>query len=476
LTGNDINPALLLQAIVSRQTKRFVLEDYCFPEQLDFIKDPARFKTAVCSRRSGKTIACAADLIDTALRFPKSKNLYITLSRANAKRILWPELLNINEQYKLMAHTNETELSMAFINGSIIYLSGAKDKTEIEKFRGLALKKVYIDECQSFRAYIQNLVDEVLSKALFDYAGTLCLIGTPGPVPAGYFYEASQAPTWSHHAWTFFQNPHIAIKSGQTHEQVLQDDLNRTGLTLEDATIQREVFGRWVTDSNSLVFKYNPVINHYARTPDVDGTWKFVIGVDIGYDDADAIAVIGWNDKIKESYLIEEYVLEKSDITTLANEIESRIKKYKPLKVVMDTGGLGKKIAEELQRRRSLPIKAAEKQRKVEFIELLNDAMRTKRFMAKKDSQFADDCFKVEWEEGKKFEKISDKFHSDITDAVLYAFRESLHWLYKPEPVKLKAGTDEWYKAEEKRMEQLAEEALREKKEMDYFEDMGWNV
>lgn len=374
-----------------------------------------------------------------------------------------------------MAHTNETELSMSFINGSIIYLSGAKDKTEIEKFRGLALKKVYIDECQSFRAYIQNLVDEVLSKALFDYAGTLCLIGTPGPVPAGYFYEASQSVNWAHHAWTFFQNPHIALKSGMSHQEVLQQDLDRTGLTIDDATIQREVFGRWVTDSDSLVFKYDPTFNHYDRVPDVEGAWKFVIGVDIGFDDSDAIAVIGWNDRLKESYLIEEYVLDKSDITTLANEIEARIKKYKPLKTVMDTGGLGKKIAEELQRRRGIAVAAAEKSRKVEFIELLNDALRTKRFMARKHSRFAEDCLKVEWEEGKKFQKVSDKYHSDITDAVLYAYRESLHWLYKPEPVKIKAGTQEWFKEEEARMEQEAQNRLQEKREEDYYADMGWN-
>jgi len=475
LSENEIKPEILLKAIIARQSRRFDIGAYCFPEQLSFIKDTSRFKTAVCSRRSGKTIACAADLIDTALTFPKSKNLYITLSRANAKRILWPELLNINEQYKLMAHTNETELSMSFLNGSIIYLSGAKDKTEIEKFRGLALKKVYIDECQSFRAYIQNLVDEVLSKALFDYAGTLCLIGTPGPVPTGYFYEAAHSPNWAHHAWTFFQNPHIAIKSGMTHDQVLQEDLNRTGLTIQDATIQREVFGRWITDSDSLVFRYDPTLNHYDRTPDVAGNWSFVIGVDIGFDDCDAIAVIGWNDKLKESYLVEEYVINKSDITTLANEIESRIKKYKPLKVVMDTGGLGKKISEELQKRRSLPIHPAEKSRKVEFIELLNDALRTKRLMAKKTSLFAEDCFKVEWEEGKKYQKISDRYHSDITDAVLYAYRESLHWLHKPEPPKLKAGSDAWFKQEEERMEREAEERLQERREEDYYADMGWN-
>lgn len=95
--------------------------------------------------------------------------------------------------------------------------------------------------------------------------------------------------------------------------------------------------------------------------------------------------------------------------------------------------------------------------------------------MAKKTSLFAEDCFKVEWEEGRKYQKISDRYHSDITDAVLYAYRESLHWLHKPEPPKLKAGTDAWFKQEEERMEREAEERLQERREEDYYADMGWN-
>jgi phage terminase large subunit len=152
----------------------FRLEDFLFDKQLKFVQDPHEFKVAVCSRRSGKTIACAADLIDTAINNPEVVCLYITLSRNNAKKLIWPEIQKINRVHHLGGEEDNTELAMKFSNGSIIYLSGAKDESEIEKFRGLALKKVYVDECQSFREYIRNLIDDVISPALLDHSGTRC--------------------------------------------------------------------------------------------------------------------------------------------------------------------------------------------------------------------------------------------------------------------------------------------------------------
>lgn len=460
-------------ALKNQRAPVFDLESYCFQEQLDFIRDTSQYKTAVCSRRAGKTISCAADLIDTAIKSAGSVCLYITLSRINAKRIIWPELLRINRIFQLGGKPNESELSLTFDNGSVIYLSGAKDKSQIEHFRGLPIRKVYIDECQSFRAYIEDLIDDVLSKALFDYAGTLCLIGTPGLVPAGYFHECATSKTWSHHYWTMFNNPHLERKSGKSVQALIDADCKRMGVTVDHPKIQRECFGRWVVDTDSLVFQYSVEKNDYDSTPEVSHRWDYVIGVDLGFDDSDAIAVIGWNDKLKESYLVDEHVESKQGITELADRIEALITKYNPLKVVMDTGGLGKKIASEIQKRRSIPVEAAEKTRKFEFIELINDAMRTGRFFAKRDSRFAQDCFLVEWDLDKTTadrKVVSDKYHSDITDAVLYAYRESLHWMHEPEKARPEQGSPEWFSREEEQMEEAAIGALQRKED-----DTGWN-
>lgn len=469
---NDDDLRVALEEL-ARRPPVFSVEAFCFEEQIKFIRDPANYKVAVCSRRAGKTIACAVDLLDTALNHPKCASLYITLSRLNAKRIIWAEILEINRKHELGGIVNETELSIRFGNGHIIYFSGAKDKTEVEKYRGFPLVKVYIDEAQAFRPYIESLVDDVLSKSLFDYDGTLCLIGTPGPVPVGYFYNASQSKTWSHHGWTMIQNPWLERKSGKKPMDLILRDCKRMGVLPTDPKIQRECFGKWVTDSTSLVFKYDQLKNDFvkfdAKTP------SYVIGVDLGFNDADAIAVLGWNQATHYTgnepnaspvHLVYEKATEKQGITELATQLDKLVAQYKPIAVVIDAGGLGKKIVEELRRRYGLPVKAAEKSRKFEYIELLNDALRTGTFLAKAGGLFAQDTQLIEWDRAKNNGDrlvISDAYHSDIADAVLYAFRESLHWVSHvvPEPSPIPGSVD-WQAKQEQEIIAALERALKE--------------
>lgn len=406
----------------------FVIEQYCFDKQIAFIRDTHKFKTAVCSRRSGKTISCAADLIDTALHFAKINVLYITLNRLAAKRIIWKELLDINKTFNLNGRVNESELTISFANGSQIYVSGAKDKSEIEKFRGMALKKVYIDEAQSFRGYIRELIDDVLVPALFDYDGSLILIGTPGPVCAGPFYEASTSGKWSNHKWNILDNPHIELKSGKTVNEILRSERDRRGITENDATYRRESLGEWVEDSDALVFKYNPHFNDYDKLP-VD-KYDYIFGVDIGYEDSDAIAVLAFSQVTGKVFLVEEFVKSKQTISDLVAEIKRLQARYEPIKMVMDAGALGKKIQEEIRHRHSLNLEAATKERKLEFIKLMNDDLRSGRLMAKSTSAFAEDSKLVQWNYDNPVNpKIDSSYHSDITDAVLYAWRECKHYI-----------------------------------------------
>lgn len=452
--------ALLLEIETRKSRPKFALEDFLFKEQLDFVRDPAPFKTAVCTRRSGKTIACAADLIYTAKNNRGVICVYITLSRSNAKKIIWPEIKKINRDYQLGGVPNESELSLRFPKeDSVVYCSGASDKTEIEKFRGLAIKKAYLDESQSFPQYIKDLVDDVISPALMDYAGVLCLIGTPGPVPTGFFYDCANSSDWSHHAWTFWSNPYIALKSGLTHKEVLDRELKRRGVSSEDPSIQREWFGKWILDSDALVFHYKKERNDYFDIPEKDLT--YILGVDFGYSDADAIAVLAWSENSPVTYLVDELVVNKQGITELARQIESFQRRYNVSKIVADFGALGKKISEEIIRRFHIPLEPADKTRKIESIELLNDAMRRGHFKAKANSRFANDCMLVEWDKDKSSPEkkiVSNRFHSDICDAVLYSFRNSPAFTWTPAPIRPKVGTTEWAKEEARRMEEAAEE------------------
>ncbi len=435
--------------------RKFNLTAFLFDKQLAFVEDPAPFKVAVCSRRSGKTVACVAHLIHTAINTPGVVCLYITLSADQAKRNVWREVKKINKKYKLDGKLNELELSITFTNGSIVYLSGAKDAYQIEKFRGLALKLCYIDECQSFREYIKDLIDDIIAPALLDYAGTLCLIGTPGPVPAGYFYDCAVLNTnWAKHAWTFWDNPFIPVTAGMSHQKVFDREMKRKGGSLDAPSTRREFFGEWKLDSDSLLIKYNSTKNHFeSLLPGV--TYNYIMGIDIGFKDADALCILAYSDNDPITYLVDEVITAKQGITELVEQIQSLDKTYKVTKMIMDMGGLGKKIGEEIIKRHSIPVEAADKARKMENIELLNDALRSSRFKAKSASRFAQDSYLVEIDRDKSTPeriKVSDRFHSDIIDSVLYAFKLSPAYSYSPPIPKPKFGTKEWADATEDAM------------------------
>jgi len=408
----------------------------------------------IVTHNSGKTIGIAADVLDTCTKEPNVICLYITLTFKGARSILWPDLKRLIREYNIKCKVDDQRLEIRFPNGSEVRLSGAKDETEIEKFRGLKLKKVYIDEMQSFRPYVKYLINDILLPALRDLRGSLIITGTPGPIPAGPFYEYSQSPNMAHHAWTAFDNPHMHNPPDRDLHITLAEERLMKGIDENDPGYIRETYGRWVEDSNALVFKFNKDRNITTTLPP---NLTYIFGIDIGYEDSDAIAVVGFDYKHDTVYLVEEFIKDKQTITDLVKEIERLDAKYKPVKMVMDAGALGKKIQEEIRQRHAIPVEAADKHRKFEFIELMNDDLRTGRLKALPNSRFEEDCYLVQWDRSEPGKLVvSDTYHSDINDAVLYAWRESKHYIPKSTKVEPAKNTDVYMqKMEEKEAEEL---------------------
>lgn len=441
------------------QAPRVDLYADTFPQQRAFCSDTATFATADCGRRSGKSEGIARYLLDSERKKPRAPALYFTTTRADAKRIMWEPLLALNKRHGLGLEPSVSTLTLRRNGVDRIYLTGCNNQTEIGKMRGSGWGAVAGDEAQNFPAYLKPLVEESLTPALMDFDGSLRLAGTPAPVPVGYFYECSRSPKWSHHGWTPFDNPHVKA------HVLLAKVLELRGITAEHPSIQREFYGRWVYDSTALVFAWDAARNSLIGM--LPPLTDYVIGVDLGFDDADAIAVLGWQKNLPGLYLVEEFVLAKQSITSLAGKLRELHEKYSPLRIVVDTGGLGKKIADEIQRRTGIPLEAADKARKLEHIELLNDALRTGNFFARADSRMAQDTLLVEWDRtNPEKPKISERFHSDILDAVLYGFMRALHWLHEPAVDAPAPGSDAAIRAEEERMEEDAESAFRARQEV----------
>lgn len=427
-----------------RRSQEFSAEALCSPAQLPLVRSKAKRKVARCSRRAGKTVATSIALLEGAIQPPFANQGYITLSLKNAKRLVWPTLKRLNQEYSLGGVPNETEGALRFPglpNEPNIYLGGVKDRGEIEKIRGWegGAKRFVIDEAQSIRtSLLQEVVDDVIEPALLDYDGELMVSGTPGPVKTGYFHDidvGAKRGSWEHFFWTLLENPYLQAKSGKPPGQILAELRERRGWTEDHPTYVREYRGQWVNDVDALVFHYSAEVNDFTAPP--EGRLTYVMGVDLGFEDADAIAVLGWGEHDRTVYLVEEHVDRKQGVTELADRVRALYLKYKPIRLVADFGGLGKKIAEEIRRRHSLPVEAADKARKLEHIALLNDAMTAGRLRARAGGNFAEDCALVQWDADARAAgtlKIAEDYHSDITDAVLYAYRACLGYLATPAP------------------------------------------
>lgn len=378
---------------------------------------------------------------------------------------MWPVLQELNDKWGLGCVFHESRLEMLHPNGATLKLYGADMKNFIKRLKGRKYPGVAVDEAQDFGDHLQELIESVLEPATADYAdGWIALTGTPGPVPQGYFFEITQQKRhgFSHHEWTMLDNPFMPDPAGFIAALMAKREWPEN-----NPTLLREYRNQWVLDVHSLWIQYSESKCHYDRLPDTSG-WTYMMGIDIGFKDSDACAVIAWSPQSRVVHLVEESIAPKQGLTELTVMINNLREKYPITKMVIDEGGLGKKLAEELRRRHHIPVMPADKARKQENVEFLNDALRLGEFKAKSGSRFAKDSYlvQIDWDKSTPQKiVVKKKPHSDIIDAVLYAFKESPAFTYRQPSAAPEKGSVEENKAIQDRMFELELKGMQEEAE-----------
>jgi hypothetical protein len=404
-----------------------------------------RRRAIVGGRRGGKTYGIDVADLDTSVQLGW-QNLYVTLTRLNATEIAWGDLLELNDRYNLGGGANLTDLSMTFPSGGLIALRGANNEREIAKIRGKKWHRVKVDECQSIPDRILvPLLGSVIAPTLLDFGGELWTAGSRPVVRAGHWFritEGDLAGNWEQHRFDIRDNTMLPARlAGMSIDDILTEFRKDQGWDESDPTYRREVLNEDVQDLDALLFAYRSERNDIEVAP--DGKWTFVFGIDIGSSDADAIAVWGWRQYDSALYLVDEFVLNDQDVTDLAETIRRYSTVYKPIAMVIDEGGGGKKSVEELRRRHALPLKAAEKGSKPAYIRMMNADLRKGviKVVRPKCPVFIEDCALVRKDpEGlmrgllQELPVHKGGYHSDITDAALYGWREAYHWLERAAP------------------------------------------
>jgi hypothetical protein len=364
--------AALLEMIALKSQKdaqkRFNMEDILFDKQLEVFKSTALNKVLVCSRRAGKSSLIAADMLYTALHNPNVDQLYVGLTKGQAKRSVSKAFSDLIKEYGLPCKMNNNTLEISFKNGSKIYLEGAKDHAAIVRFRGMKLFKAVLDEAQSFPPSLaMTLVSDIIMPALGDLGGSFIIAGTPDPLCNSVLFKAFKKEKgfkdFESFQWNVTHNSKFpAFVSGQkTPDTFLSDVRERKGFKETDPTYRREYLGEFVESLEDLVYGFHPKRDIVNPGPLPAGKWFHIVSGDVGFCDADGITVVAFSYDHPVAYVVESYSKSGQDVTAFANKIKELRDKYSPMKIVIDPGGGGVKVVAELNNRYQINAQVAEK-------------------------------------------------------------------------------------------------------------------
>lgn len=490
--------------------KERILLDSCHPKQRQFVLDDGRRIAALTSRGCGKTTGSRARLLRRMLRTSKARVLFVATTREQAEHLMWGPLKDLLEKLGIEARFNETKLRCTLRrNGAILRLVGADNKHDIEKLRGQPFHEVIIDEAASHAPHLlENLLYRIIGPRLGDYGGRLVLVGTPGHVLAGPFYEATRPGTeigrpyedrsdpefagwkgWSTHHWELEDGaPYVPEMARLWKEALVEKEAN--GWSDDHPVWLREYRGRWAADGTENVFRYRPHLDDghpwnqwdperdprtgLAKLPDDRPGWLYVYGMDLGHSDPFALEVFAFNPAIGDRTLYHVYEFHKRGMYArpiaelllgVGDDGEPRPAESPrgligetdwPVAAVADMASLGGALLKELANVYGIRIEPAEKKNKFDSIELANGDLLDGRIKILKGSVLEEQLMSLQWDVDDYGNlKESRSARNDAADAFIYARRAAQHLFTDdpPPPPKPRPGSAEALEAEEAELE-----------------------
>lgn len=477
----------------------------CFSHQRNLIEDRCRRKAALCPRRAGKSHCAMSYAFWTCLMRVGARVVIVTLSLKHARNVYWFDMMAYADKFGIKGKFYQNELRFIGANDSQILLIGADSRAEIEKLRGGKYDLVILDECKSFAPVVLNeLIDEVIWPALADRKGTMMMIGTPGNILSGKFFEttypgfavdkkrkcscgkascvkrpvsrdfytpegywtehAGDRLYWSRHHWTVEDNKAV---EGLWHEMLEMKELNEWS---DDEPIwRREALGEWVATPGAFVYAYASIVstleadrahwkpdykegNEHGLAKGVE--WRYLLGIDFGYEDDFALVVVAYNPHDGVLYHVWDFHENHLIVDDMVREIERAFERFGQFDaVVADSGALNTLLIETINKRHGRNIVKADKREKFDHIELLNSDMRSGRIKLIPKSDLAIQMASLQFdlskgakEELARMGKLQEMrtMPNDLCDAFLYIWRYSFHYYTEHRRSFHEVGTREW--------------------------------
>jgi hypothetical protein len=376
--------------------------------------------------------------------------LYGALTLSSAKNIIWDTFLDELDAKKIKHQSNSQQGTITLENKSQIKLFGLDSSyKEMRKILGSKYKTVKIDEAGSITQDLKRICYQMVAPALTDVNGRLTLLGTAENIPKTFFeaVTSGQEKGWSIHKWTAFDNPYIADK-WQEHIDWIEKHNPEFKLTSEYRT---HYLNEWCADDKLLIIRVNE--NTVIEPVELVNP-TYILGVDIGFNDACAFTLVAYHHKSPNLFVVSSHKEPELDITGTAQAIKKYLRDLPIAKVIID--GANKQGVEEIKNRHHIPLENADKTDKASFLKILADDItrgRVKYFKGKCQT-LLDEQESLQWEDATK-QREDQRIPNDQNDSFLYAWRYARNYLWKEEEQKININSDKYMDDYAKRLTEI---------------------
>jgi PBSX family phage terminase large subunit len=437
--------------------------------------------------RSGKTYGTLQEIVYLALTHPESRWLIARKYATDIRSSIWmdtlPKVLNsLNLEQGKDYMSLEAGMIITFKNKSRIICGGLDDKERVDKILGQEYFGIYLNESQDIPystvktlltrlaqkvvIYIDNKTKAVAQNRLFvDLNPTSINHWTYKMFILKINPESNEAIPFPDSYTAIQMNPH------DNQDNLPPGYIERALEVLKGNARNRYLLGEYTTDDDVKVF--SPPESGLYDWPEFmqwgELNWadvQIVGGLDLGFQDADALCFIAWRNGDPIQWIVYEHKLRRQNIDQLAEATRKGLKwctdnipcRSQKIDIYGDTAtvrhgheGNSKKSISQLALDYNLPIRPAYKRDKMMAIEHLQGEINSGTLKIPRNGVFFEETEITVWtreEDGSILRIIDDKiFHPDMMDAVLYPMRflvsygNSAMIPYEPVPEGPQGGT-----------------------------------
>lgn len=440
---NKLKENPLVREILLRKEKVNLLRKSLNAFQQEVFDDNNHFVAALASRATGKSFAAAAKAYKVYYEKPKSTMAILGKTRNSVRAVFFNEVLPyFVRTFNIGGTFNRTNAYWQSNEGNcIIYCIGADSENFQDKLRGLRLDYIAIDEAGHWEISLDDLVKNVLDSTTHGRKGQICLFGTPGYVPQGYFFDITNGRKLN---WSVtktkdpFVNPYT---SSDVHKQIERLQLEYGDVYTSIPSYKREILGEWVVDISKTTYKYDSDRNDVSQEDILGEPEFYIMGLDFAFTGYTAFSLnCVWENNFYTLCTRKHQAVNTDQVGGILTEYYQM---HKDLVIVYDYAQ--KFLADAIQEKfPHLCFVPAEKMKKYQAIEAFNSDLLAKRIRvipsACKD--LVEEWQTIEWWRRPDLlptePKEDPKFPNDVADSVLYAWRYARHNLIRQaEPVVL---------------------------------------